>query len=238
MSEAAAQAGIRLIAPDRPGYGFSSPHPERTLASWVNDVEALTQALDIHVFSVIGFSMGSLFALVCAQALPQRIHRLVIVSGLAPLTVENVTEGMAPMAAGLYALAGSNPRSLREAMAPLANSAADLFATMAASAAPADQVLLAQQSAEFEADFAAAIEGGIEGIASDFVLAASAWGFCVSDITAKTDIWLGEQDSNAPPAMAQYLAANMPHAQLFTLPESGHFCLYLHWNKIVRQLMA
>ena len=40
--DAAARAeGVRLIAPDRPGYGQSSFDPNRRLVDWPRDVEAL-----------------------------------------------------------------------------------------------------------------------------------------------------------------------------------------------------
>src|SRR5579859_860630 len=37
--------GIRLVRIERPGFGASSRHPGRTLASWVDDVRAVLDAL-------------------------------------------------------------------------------------------------------------------------------------------------------------------------------------------------
>ena len=51
-------SGVRLIAPDRPGYGHSSFHRGRTLADWASDVSTLADHLKIAKFAVSGFSGG------------------------------------------------------------------------------------------------------------------------------------------------------------------------------------
>lgn len=50
--------GLRLIAPDRPGYGGSDPKPGRSLLDWVDDVVELADALAIDRFAVLGVSGG------------------------------------------------------------------------------------------------------------------------------------------------------------------------------------
>jgi pimeloyl-ACP methyl ester carboxylesterase len=53
-----AAAGVRLIAPDRPGYGLSSFHRGRQLRDWVDDVAFLADHLGLAHFSVMGVSGG------------------------------------------------------------------------------------------------------------------------------------------------------------------------------------
>lgn len=60
-------AGVRFIAPDRPGYGHSTFVPKRRLAAWALDVEALADHLGIGRFSVVGYSGGGPHALACAR---------------------------------------------------------------------------------------------------------------------------------------------------------------------------
>lgn len=45
--------GIRLIAVDRPGMGWSSPHPGRTLLDHPKDIEALAKHLELDDYSVL-----------------------------------------------------------------------------------------------------------------------------------------------------------------------------------------
>ena len=63
-------AGVRMIAPDRPGYGHSSYHPGRSLADWAADVSALADHLKVGTFTVVGVSGGGPHAVACARLLP------------------------------------------------------------------------------------------------------------------------------------------------------------------------
>jgi len=53
-----ATPGVRLIAPDRPGVGRSTPQPHRRLLDWPDDVRHLADALGLERFAVVGFSNG------------------------------------------------------------------------------------------------------------------------------------------------------------------------------------
>lgn len=238
MAEAAAQRGIRLIVPDRPGHGRSDPLAGRSVGDWTNDVLALTSALGIDRFRLIGFSMGSLYALACAQALPSQVERVAVVSTLAPMGVAGVNTGRSAGVLALYEQARSDPHGLRDTMMPLAKSSASLFETMAAAAPAVDQALLAERRPWFEADFAESLRNGIEGIASDFVLAAGEWTFQLWEIQATVDLWLGTEDCNTPPPMARHLEAVLPHSRLFEYSGEGHFCLYTRWHEILERLLA
>jgi pimeloyl-ACP methyl ester carboxylesterase len=52
LAEVAARKGVRLIAPDRPGYGHSTYHPARSYESWARDVGQLADHLGIDRFAV------------------------------------------------------------------------------------------------------------------------------------------------------------------------------------------
>lgn len=64
-----AKLNIRLISPDRPGIGLSTPLHERTIRGWAHDVRELTAQLlgEGAAFSILGFSAGGTFALACGQ---------------------------------------------------------------------------------------------------------------------------------------------------------------------------
>src|SRR3989338_9991360 len=55
MADVVTRRGIRLIAVERPGYGLSDPQPGRSMLDWPGDVAALTDALGIAKFAIIGF---------------------------------------------------------------------------------------------------------------------------------------------------------------------------------------
>ncbi|MCX6606116.1 MAG: alpha/beta fold hydrolase [Acidobacteria bacterium] len=60
---------IRLITPDRPGMGLSTPSRHRTVTDWASDVRELTGQLlgEGAPFSILGFSAGATYALSCGQ---------------------------------------------------------------------------------------------------------------------------------------------------------------------------
>jgi pimeloyl-ACP methyl ester carboxylesterase/1-acyl-sn-glycerol-3-phosphate acyltransferase len=64
-----AKLNIRLISPDRPGIGLSTPARDRTVVGWAEDARQLAD----HVFgpgqpfSILGFSAGATYALACGQ---------------------------------------------------------------------------------------------------------------------------------------------------------------------------
>ena len=83
-STTTAEAGVRLITVDRPGYGRSDPRPGRQIRDWPADVEELAAALGIDEFDVAGHSSGGPYALACAAAFPGRVKRVALVSCIAP----------------------------------------------------------------------------------------------------------------------------------------------------------
>ena len=95
---AAEELGIRWVSYDRPGYGGSTPYPDRTVASAAAHVLSIADALGIDRFAVMGHSGGGSHALACGALLPERVLGVVSVAGLAPFGAEGL-EWFAGMAA-------------------------------------------------------------------------------------------------------------------------------------------
>ena len=68
FDDAFAAVGVRVVTPDRPGYGTSTPQPGRTTAAWADDVAALADHLGVDRFAVMGLSSGGPYAVACAVA--------------------------------------------------------------------------------------------------------------------------------------------------------------------------
>lgn len=83
LDHVASRVGARIIAIDRPGFGWSSPHKNRTLLSHAQDVEALANHLKLQQYGVLGISGGGPYALACARSLPaDKLRTVSIVCGL------------------------------------------------------------------------------------------------------------------------------------------------------------
>jgi len=90
----ARNAGIAVIAPDRPGYGLTEPRQDRSLCAWTDDVASLADQLGIDRFSVVGVSGGGPCALACAHQMPERVTALGLVASLGPVYETSLRNAM------------------------------------------------------------------------------------------------------------------------------------------------
>jgi pimeloyl-ACP methyl ester carboxylesterase len=216
---AAAANGLRWVSYDRPGYGGSSPHDGRTVASAAADVAAIADAFGIARFAVLGHSGGGPHALACAALLPERV--IAAVSGSAPAPFD---------AAGLDWFAGWSPGIAAENRAATGGRAA--LEAHWAEAEPEEDM-----SAFFtEADMAAlgggwswlagvagqAIEQGNEGYLEDTLASVQPWGFRLDTIRVPALIMHGAQDKMVPRAHGEWLAAHCRGAESRFIPDAGH----------------
>ncbi|AOS61967.1 alpha/beta fold hydrolase [Actinoalloteichus hymeniacidonis] len=82
-------AGYRVIAPDLRGFGESSKPQEieaYSLRTIINDLVALTQALDIQKAHVVGHDWGAAVAWMYAFLMPRRVDHLAVLSVGHPAT--------------------------------------------------------------------------------------------------------------------------------------------------------
>ena len=83
--EGARARGLRIIAPERPGYGLSDVHHFDTLAETAEDVEAIADALGIGRFALIGVSGGGPHAVAAAARLKDRVLRMALIGPVGPV---------------------------------------------------------------------------------------------------------------------------------------------------------
>jgi pimeloyl-ACP methyl ester carboxylesterase len=78
-----AEAGLRVIAYDRWGYGRSDPRERLAVPYFKDDLDdllALFEALNIHKASLVGHSDGGTLSLYFAEGHPERVERMIIVA--------------------------------------------------------------------------------------------------------------------------------------------------------------
>jgi pimeloyl-ACP methyl ester carboxylesterase len=81
FDDVARQRGLRVIAPERPGYGFSSPVPMARLEDYPNDITELSEILGLRRFIIMGVSGGGPAALACASMISDQLIATALVSG-------------------------------------------------------------------------------------------------------------------------------------------------------------
>jgi pimeloyl-ACP methyl ester carboxylesterase len=235
---------LRIIAPDRPGMGLSDPLPGRRLLDWPEDVRQLADALGIPHFSVAGVSGGGPHTLACAFALSHRLDLAVVISGAVPFDSPDALEGMHAGNRLAFLLARRAPWALSLMMAPsllIARKWPDRYAQVAIKGLPeADKAVLTDPTMKeaFTAGSEEAVRQGRKGVVAEAIIYTKPWGFSLSDVKVPVHIWHGDKDVNAPVAMAERMAEEIPDATLHRCPGEGHLLLVKHWPEIERVLLS
>lgn len=231
---------LRIVAPDRPGYGGSDPKPGRTLQDWAEDVMELANALDIQKFAIIGVSGGGPGALACAWKMPERVTCAGVVSSAAPTDAPGVFEGMSLTNRFFMKLAWRVPwlsaLNVRLLGTMIRRNPARYIDSMKFKVHDVDKAILARPSvhAMLVADFAEAVRGGTHGMADD--MAANhgrPWDFPLEEIGIKVLFWICELDRGVPPAMGRYLSAMVPGSEVKFVSDAGHLWILLNVDEVL-----
>ncbi|TAK57128.1 MAG: alpha/beta hydrolase [Dehalococcoidia bacterium] len=241
--EAAARAGVRVIAPDRPGMGLSTFQRGRRILDWPADVVQLADALGLSRFAVAGVSGGGPYAAVCALRLADRLTGAAIISGVAPFDAPDATQGMNRMNRILFTVAGRAPWLARLPMLlfQFAARSPERAIDRAIGAMPeADRAIMRRREvrALFADDFAEAFRAGSRGPAWELVLYARPWGFRLQDIAMEVHLWQGEADKNVPVVMGRYQAAAIPNCRATFFPGEGHLLIIDRMEEILGAAVA
>ncbi len=213
--ETARAAGLRWISPDKPGYGGSGYHRERSLTSWGDDLAALAGHLDLDGFALAGESGGGPFTLAAAIRLAGRV-------------------GVAALIAGAGAPMGPAERAGQQARirfygwlarnAPALN-AVPLTVMRWSLTNPArrERALRREMAATPEAKHAGLrIEFEARGAVQELALSRPPWPFPLSEIKTPVHLWHGARDTNAPIAIARRLVRELPDATLHVSDSLDH----------------
>ncbi len=228
----ARQVGVRVIAPDRPGYGLSDSKKGRRLMDWPDDVCELADHLGLGRFAVLGISGGGPSALACAAKIPGRISSALLVASVAPADAPGAREGMVALNRWLLSFAQTAPW-LAERVGAVCLAAfwgkgqQVIPRQIEARLCAADRETLAHPEVRqtLIASSTEALRNGIAGAAADGLLLARPWGFKLEEIRVPVRLWHGEKDVVVPAGMGHYLARSIPGCQARFYPEDGHFSL-------------
>ena len=230
-SGACAEAGVELIAVDRPGFGLSSPAPRRVPLDWARDVAALCDSLALERFAVLGYSSGAKYALACAYALPERVRVAGVLSGSAPPEMPGWAEGMMAVER-LAQWASFNARPLAvagwAALRVLARRLPGPVMEGFARGLRGPDRRLANEPRVREALVITLLEGLRQGSAAtvdDYAIEGRPWGFDLAQIRVPVLLWHGDLDDEVPLAHARWLAERIPGASLEIVEGAGHLMI-------------
>ncbi len=232
--------GVRLVAPDRPGYGRTDFSP-RALERWPQDMAELADHLGIDRFAVFGPSGGAPYALACAWKIPDRLTCAGVFGAVGPNEVDAV-EGVQRSLKLLWRIAGPLQWAIRLQM------------WLVSLAARRNPVWLVKQMRDlelrdedkeafdrpeildlFRVDFPEAYRQNGIGSAYDATIPAK-WPIPLGEVTTRVVLWHAERDPLVG-NMTRYLAAELPHAELRVLPGEGHLWILDHMPEVLEALL-
>jgi pimeloyl-ACP methyl ester carboxylesterase len=239
----AAEAGLRIIGIDRPGYGLSSPKPERTIADWVPDGLAVADALDLDRFVTVGCSTGGAYALALAALAPARVLGVVACCALTDMRWEEGRATMSgPASVGIWE-APNRDAAMKIGVETFGEDGSKMLNPGDAPAvelSPSDMALFAEP--DFVAGMASAIPAmfaqGVEGYVDDRRADGPGWGsFDVNAITCPVIVVHGGSDTICAVVQAHHTAEIVPNAALRISPELGHFSILSQVQPAVLDLL-
>jgi pimeloyl-ACP methyl ester carboxylesterase len=233
--------GVRVITPDRPGYGLSDPQPGQRLLDWPEDVLELADALEIRRFGVTALSGGGIYALACAAAIPDRLIEVVVTGCPGPMQRKGAFAGMR-FATRTGVLLGASAPWLLVLGATVVAAVVRRYPRFVVEQAnrdkpPADVRWLSMPSVIGGAaeSLQEALRSGASGYVRDICALARPWGFAPEDIRIPVQLWHGDLDTVIPLQHSEYLASVIPGATLRVCPGEAHMLL---WNHLAEVLLG
>lgn len=245
FDEAAKRLGVKIITPDRPGYGLSTYQPERSLVEWGRDVVQLADILGLDTFGIIGISGGAPCALSCAYTIPKRIKTIGIICGLGPVYQPQLLKDMRFTIRLGFSMARRTPRllsflyGLPVYCVAKTSPSLTLFA-VALQNGGIDRKVLADHTNHQKMLLITreAFRQGVKGALKDMALYMRDWGFPLEAIKHKVMIWHGDQDKIVPLSHGHYYHAHLPGAMLNVIAGEAHFSLPIRQaENILQQLL-
>lgn len=224
----ARELGVRVVAPDRPGFGGSAYQSGRALLDWPADVAALADHLAVDRFSVAGFSGGGPHAAACAHALPERVRSVSLVSSVAPPVTHDSADPLNHAVLSATRLVPGFSQTAFGTAAWLAKHARSQFqATLVGGAASPDRELLRGPAGDFfAADAAEGFRGGSRGSAHDLPLVGSDWGFDPGALSQSVTLFHGAADATVDVAMARAFGDLLADCDLH-VTDDAHYSTYV-----------
>lgn len=220
----------RLVALDRPGYAGSADVTEPKISDFAPVLAAILDHLDISVAGVYGHSGGGPRALAAAALLPDRVSRVATVGGVGPSLGPgfDYLDGLTRSSREEFVAARQGHEVFRKFVtAQLEQSTDDdvvdddLYIDNDAHVAevfrpPVQEWLRKHVQVEFEGQW------WLEGYINDCVALASDWGFNLGAIRVPTRLFHGAADLAAPIGHSEWLATQIPGAEVEGFLHMGH----------------
>lgn len=248
--KAARARGLRIVAPDRPGYGLTPPDRDASLAARAQWLVAFADAVGLERFRLLGVSGGAPYAVALAGLVPDRVSGLALVSPMGP-----VAEYQSSASGVDHPLAFSHRRlflhtsgrlwvtvpagGLLGVLVRIAPEAFLRLGTRFFGGADAALFSRPEVKAYFTSMLREAFRQGAYGGTSDLAIYGRPWNVDFKRVNMPVIVWQGTDDRIVPPQAARYLAGLLAQCSYVPIKGAGHFWVLGHiWDVIsaIREL--
>ncbi len=245
-TQVASELGLRLLVPDRPGYGDSDPQDGRSLRQWPDDVRQWLYNLGIQSLDIIGHSIGTQYAIACAELLPQDIGRVVLISAV-PQLPDILSSKAAPgILSHTHMIVRFAPFLLKPILQMMVRGNVESFYENQLSYLRPQKTghsldIQLMQDPVFKAycieNFAQSVRQGVDAWAEELKIGFSEWGFEPGINRVPYQIWHGDLDNFCTPEMVQKLAARLNVEQFFGIKDETHYLFSRQFPRILERLV-
>ncbi|KAK4343155.1 hypothetical protein RND71_038971 [Anisodus tanguticus] len=248
--------GIYIVSFDRPGYGESDSHPQRTPKSLALDIEELADQLKLgSKFYVVGYSMGGQVVWGCLKYIPHRLAGAVLLTPVVNYWWPNFPANLSRKS--YYDQLLPDQWTLRVAhylpwLTYWWNTQKFFPSSSVAAHSPdilfTQDMQLAPKFADSQEQYRAQIrqQGEFESLHRDAMVGFGTWEFDPMDLKYPFDknegsvhIWQGDEDGLVPVILQRYIAQKLSWIQYHEIEGGGHLFPYADGmgDKIVKTFL-
>jgi pimeloyl-ACP methyl ester carboxylesterase len=229
--------GIRVIAPERPGFGQSDPHSDYSFDGVAEDVMTLAHRLGVQTASVLAILSGAPSALQTAARLGDRARSVLICSGRPPRQTRE-RAGDNPLSI-FRARIESNPWVVETLYAVLrmrlSPALVNRMVERAVVHSPSDQAFLVEhpEMISFMTDYVTeCLARSSRGPADEIRAFRRGRNLTAADVHAPITVWHGAEDRLAPlPDLLAYLGDKPRDVRV--IEDVGYTLALKHWRDML-----
>lgn len=233
--------GVRLIIPDRPGYGLSEHTLGHGYLDFADDILELVDYLDIQRCSIMGLSVGAIYGSAFAYKAPDRLHGIAMISSTPPFRSFVDFEGVPASLKLLIAFSKYLPTAAHMvAEIAIINACKNPEKFLAnIPVCTSDRAIFSRPllKKHFEECLLVGSRDCHTGFVQDVLLSSKKWPFPVEEILTKIDFWHGSEDTHSPISRIKPVIDAVPNKYFHQINGGGHFLIYDHWQEILESLI-
>jgi pimeloyl-ACP methyl ester carboxylesterase len=235
-------AGVRIIAIDRPGMGHSSFHKGGNYQSFSQDVNELMDALEISSAPVFCWSGGGIYALTMAFYLPHRTEALYIICGISKRFDAEVVQAMG-FNKWYFLMAKKCPGTLKLILNILRRKRLNTFLPQKFTGLSfVDYALLNDPqhlSKVSRVTLQQACMNGSSGAVQEAANYFKDPDINLENIDVPVHYWWGTKDMSVVIHHAQEVERKVPGSKMYYREGEGHFSLYINsWAEVIQMISS